>query len=533
MPTFRCNKCGIKIAVSVYSDGKPVVQSNPEDWATGYAYCDVCNVHFCSKCVAYSRVCEKCQTRFAKWVDVVNWYLAEDQRRGTRQVVLELPAGGAQATGFGVLMNPVEYIRSQTWCAGYFGTYNRKGTFLLVRADGHVEKLRECPLRIAFAFYRQAAGGLFGIYVAAENSKELAAASPTGYAVFECSLGLDADEFIDMIHGGLSRKEIHMVFAEGSDLNTAKVYDGSGEFVEMPLPSCRFERIFPVPDDCRLALNHEFQELHNYHLALPSSKRDFGHCMEQLRLDWPITAHPILTRGMQIAEDRPSDVEIQAGLEGTTRKPVSVDRSFISNIPVIGAAGKWLRRLTTRPTGESSEAVVTSYRRSQDFQQKKVRQREEGVQVVVRTFSTYPSIRLRYVCFDDDDLCTLVAFDLLKEQERSSIPGDVEIIMIAGEYTDMKRQLQSELKQEVENIADGKRDHRLMHPIQINPSFGIGLGVNIPQRALNYSPYQRSLVILTVDSDKYLLNRLLMASASFDILLCGHGYPIPKVRKVN
>lgn len=237
----------------------------------------------------------------------MTWYIASDERRKVRQVVIELPAGGARDSKFGSLGLAAKYenLLSQTWCAGYFRTDAEKGPFLLVRADGHVAKLKESPLRVAFSCYREPSGGVLGVFVAAENP-ELRKASQTGHAVFECVYGLDFQDTVERIRDGLSRDVIHLCFADAATNMRMSMIDASGQSREMTAPACRFDRVFPVPDDCRRALVEEFRELMAYHRSLAPSRRDYTRSMQQLSADFPASEHPILNRTQQNAPALPS-----------------------------------------------------------------------------------------------------------------------------------------------------------------------------------------------------------------------------------
>jgi hypothetical protein len=227
----------------------------------------------------------------------MSWYLAKDDRRKTRQVVIELPAGGAQDSKFGSLGLAAKYenLTRQPWCAGYFRTDAEKGPFLLVRADGHVAHLRDSPLRVAFSFYHEPAGGLFGVFVAAE-SPELRRASQTGHAVFECIYGLDYQDTVERIQDALARDVVHLCFADASTNLSVSSMQPDGTFKEMTPPACRFDRVYPMPDDCRQALVQQLRELMGYHSSLPPSRRDYQGSMEQMSADFPPSEHPVLGR---------------------------------------------------------------------------------------------------------------------------------------------------------------------------------------------------------------------------------------------
>jgi hypothetical protein len=167
-----------------------------------------------------------------------------------------------------------------------------------VRADGYVDKLRECGLRLAFSFYRGRVGGLFGLFVAAK-SPELDRAAPTKRALVECIYGLDMQHTVDLIHAGLARDSAHICFADASTNVRINVIDESGKSREYAAPACRFDRVYSMPADCQRALDQEFRQLLHYHRNLAPSKRNYRASVEELSGDFPPASDPILAQTEQ------------------------------------------------------------------------------------------------------------------------------------------------------------------------------------------------------------------------------------------
>lgn len=224
-----------------------------------------------------------------------NWYQTQDDQRRVRQIVAELPSGGSRDSEFANLGLAAKYqmLMTQKWVAGYFRTDTKKGPYLLVRADGHVQGLRDCPLRIAFTFYREPSAGLFGIFVAADSTPELQRASPTGHAVFECIYGLDDSDTVERIREGLSRDVVHLCFADKSSMMSMEQMDANGNVIEMSPPCCRFDRVVQVSEDCRQALAQQFKELLHYHR---STRRDYQRAVQEVSGHFPAREHPVLAR---------------------------------------------------------------------------------------------------------------------------------------------------------------------------------------------------------------------------------------------
>jgi len=208
-----------------------------------------------------------------------DWYFTKDDRRRARQVVVEAPAGGSRDSEFGKLLLNAKYqnLTGQTWTAGYFRTDSKMGPYLMVRAGDHIERLRDCPLRLAFSFYREASAGLFGIFVAADSVPELQQASPTGHALVEGIYGLDVDDTVQRIRDALAAEIAHLCFADGSS----------------NMPCCLFDRVIQIPEECRVTLVQQFRELLAYHTR---TRRDYQRAMQELSNDFSAREHPILGR---------------------------------------------------------------------------------------------------------------------------------------------------------------------------------------------------------------------------------------------
>jgi hypothetical protein len=286
-----------------------------------------------------------------------NWYSASDTRRKTRQVVIELPTGGAVGPKFGSLFLAAQYenLLAKSWSAGYFRTDADKGPFLLVRADGHVDKLRECGLRLAFSFYRGRAGGLFGLFVVA-NSPDLDRVSPSKRAVFECIYGLDIQHTVDLIQDGLSRDSAYLCFADAATNMMIHQIDESGKRRSLTAPACRFDRVYPVPAECQRALAQEFRELLGYHRAVAPTKRDFPACLEEFSADFPPSSDPVLAHTEQISS--PSVREANAASSTRTQQVLPFEQFEHAMIFVKGPATNFqpsdaVQRVLEEMTGRS------------------------------------------------------------------------------------------------------------------------------------------------------------------------------------
>lgn len=224
-----------------------------------------------------------------------NWYQTKEDRRRVRQIVIELPSGGSRDSEFADLglSNNYRRIMTHNWVAGFFRTHAKRGPYVLVRADGHVQELRDCPLRVAFTFYRGPSAGLFAIEVAADSVPELQRASSTGHAVFECIYGLDDSDTVERIRDAVSKDVVHICFAEKSTAMFSKAMDVSHDLIVGSPLCCRFDRVLQVPNDCRQALCQQLRELLDYHKR---SRRDYQQAMKEFSAEFPEREHPILVR---------------------------------------------------------------------------------------------------------------------------------------------------------------------------------------------------------------------------------------------
>lgn len=213
-----------------------------------------------------------------------------------RQIVIDITAPAVDSQ-FGNLMLAEKYLHlsRERWCAGFFRTDSKPEPCLLVRADGAVEHLRSGPLRLAFSFHRQAAGGLFGVYVGADSAA-LRAASPSGHPVIEALSGLDDPDSQRRHRDALARDVLHLCMADRSSWSQ-EVIGPDGRSEEMTPPRCVFDRVERWDAACRAAVQREFAELLAYHAGLPSSRRDYRASVRQLMADFPPSSSPLLEAG--------------------------------------------------------------------------------------------------------------------------------------------------------------------------------------------------------------------------------------------
>lgn len=239
------------------------------------------------------------------------WDVARDDARQVRQVVIDAGSPPWREPELGTLfLKRHRRLTEEHWVAGFFarpvtldfgrpdatkGARPRApGPFLLVRANGHVEALRECPLRIAVGFYRMPSGGLLGVFVEGD-SLDLRRASATGHAVFESIYGLDSEHQLDLCRAALAQPTLHMCFATAATGAMNVDLTESDLDVTRP-PECQFDRLVDLPEACRQKLTEELSDLVAYHTSLPAHRRDYDSSLQQLSAAFPPSETPILGR---------------------------------------------------------------------------------------------------------------------------------------------------------------------------------------------------------------------------------------------
>lgn len=221
------------------------------------------------------------------------WYAAQDRLRSVREVVLEVARPSPVESRFGVLMLGEKYrsVMASLWAVSFFRLDRDPGPYLLLRADGRTTRLRTQPFRVAFCFYRTAAGGLFALFVDFPEL-EMPKAPSAPFVLFEMIRGIDLDEERQRIRDAINGPQLRMCFAEG---------EGPGEDLGSGLWASRaidalYDVLIDLDDACREALNHEWASLLAYHESLSGARRDFAASVRQMQSENPLTHNPIIDR---------------------------------------------------------------------------------------------------------------------------------------------------------------------------------------------------------------------------------------------
>lgn len=223
----------------------------------------------------------------------MNWYAAEDKAKSVREVVVEVPQPRPVDSKFGTLMLGTKYhmLRANAWVTGFFRLESDPGPYLMLRADGHADRLKNQPFRVAFCFYRMKAGGLVAVFVDFPKLK-IAGAPSAPYVLFEMIRGIDMEDERQRIGDAINRPQLHMCFAEG---------DGPGQ----DLPgggwsggsiNASYDVLAYIDAECREALNREWKALLDYHKSISGGRRDFQASIQQMRSENPLTHNPVVDR---------------------------------------------------------------------------------------------------------------------------------------------------------------------------------------------------------------------------------------------
>lgn len=183
------------------------------------------------------------------------------------------------------------HLMASPWVCGFFRLDSEPGPFLLVRADAYAEAIAHSSLRVAFAFYRMSNGGVFTVFVDADN-KALTEQSGRANLLFEMFYGLDQEDTISLLRAALGRESLHLCFAEGKD--TAK--RDSDVIVSSPIRAVH-DVVLEIPLDCRNAMLKELDELLSHHQSIPANSRDFKESALQVQRENPSGKNSILTQG--------------------------------------------------------------------------------------------------------------------------------------------------------------------------------------------------------------------------------------------
>lgn len=222
----------------------------------------------------------------------MQYKIITDNKKHTTQIRIKLDSSKITEPKFGSLMLPgkYEHLISKSWALGHFKMESSPGVFLLARADGHAKLLKDAPLELVYSYYKMPSGGIFGIFIHAD-SKELAKYSPHGFPVFECLLGLDYEETINLIAEALQQYKIHLCVADKSKNMDTNARGSDGSWVKYTNPECIFDLKQEITLELRGAIVENFKDLLMHH---SNCNADFQQSLQELDIFFPIDKSPLL-----------------------------------------------------------------------------------------------------------------------------------------------------------------------------------------------------------------------------------------------
>lgn len=208
-----------------------------------------------------------------------SWYLASNDAKHVRQVVLHLPAESRVPSRVeGCLVGK---MATSSWAAITLfmpgDTPDRRGPFVFAKANGVVESLEGCPATVAFSFYRYRAGGLLQIFLHVKSPVvEQQAGSPY---IVENGHWPEADDTRELIPELIAREYLDVCFLADGPSGPCQGYFGLR---------------LALSQEIRVALSREWNALDEYHSSVRKAQRNQQEAMRQFESENPMSMNPIL-----------------------------------------------------------------------------------------------------------------------------------------------------------------------------------------------------------------------------------------------
>lgn len=162
---------------------------------------------------------------------------------------------------------------------------------LLVRADNWINKLKTCPINLAFSFFKTKLGGVFSIYIATNPVKGYIEISlPTKLKYIEGIIKLWQPGFLTLKlmvkgHAQIEEDKLHLTYK--NSISTSSTY-------YMPTPELSLHH--ELSADCVMVLNDAFHQLilFNQTIAPPKDLKNESAVLEVWEMN-PIYMNPFLT----------------------------------------------------------------------------------------------------------------------------------------------------------------------------------------------------------------------------------------------
>ncbi|MBD3342374.1 MAG: hypothetical protein GF353_24955 [Candidatus Lokiarchaeota archaeon] len=231
----------------------------------------------------------------------IKWYLAENRKKRLRQIVFSISPKFIVQSKLGQLILSSKYVNliEKGWATGLFRLNSDPGPFLLVRADGYVDCIKESSINLGISFHSMESGGLFGIYISVDSSD--LRIRRANNACFEIAYGLDENNTIKLISDFIENDHLNLILADGDNLSSYNLIDvESASINQYKLPLCKYDITIPLDENCKKILKDEFEKLRQYHSGIPIYSKNFQLSLRELWDSMPEKENPILkTYGLQ------------------------------------------------------------------------------------------------------------------------------------------------------------------------------------------------------------------------------------------
>jgi len=208
------------------------------------------------------------------------WYLVDSEEKHVRQIVIRMDPRTEIAPQVDNLLPSVELFEfmQTSWAAITVPlSDDRSRPLIFIKAEGVIDQLRNCLVRVAFSFYKMQTGGLFCIFVHVNSpTVEAKTGNP---CVFENPHNLNSSEERDLCTALMTTPHLDVCFTAAGENGPCTGYFGL--------------RV-SIPQDCREALQREWESLLRYHKSIPSTRRSFQGAIVQFEQENPLEDNPVL-----------------------------------------------------------------------------------------------------------------------------------------------------------------------------------------------------------------------------------------------
>lgn len=210
------------------------------------------------------------------------WYVAANEKKSVRQVILEIQPTSLVNSRFSTLMFGPKYasLISSDWAMGFFRMSDDPGPFLLVRARGEHSVVSSRLTRLAFAFYRMRKAGIISTFW---DCPDTAGRWPYGHV--EGASSADQPLGVEIIRDAMRKDRLQITFA----VNSAS----TSNFGTLPLAVSDID--CELPEAFRKSVLEELDALCIYQRGL-SGRENGNDAMQQMWAENPPDRSAIIER---------------------------------------------------------------------------------------------------------------------------------------------------------------------------------------------------------------------------------------------